>query len=100
MSDISSESPEISEPSALKDDSQLGPQGRASMQGDEKSAPSDTQVYIDDLQKHQEDLYKHRERMLEIGNLEALNETDQDIKKINQILYEQVQKKNNITPLS
>jgi hypothetical protein len=91
MSDIPDDTPEKQDVKQTESLKPLSAGGREAMQ-------SDITAYQRDLEKYIEELNKHKTRMQEIGNQQAVTETDDEIQKINQILYENVQKKHGIEP--
>jgi len=83
----------IEKPDCAQTDSTrpLSPKGREAMQGE-------LQAYQDDLEKHEEQLFKHKARMQENRNQQAVDETEAEIRKTDNLLFETVQKKHGIKP--
>lgn len=82
-----SENTSVSEPASKG----IGDTGVASIRGD-------SDLIITDSQKYHDELQAHKQRMVEIGNIEQAKATEEEIKNVNETLFEEVQKKHGIKP--
>lgn len=83
----------IEKPDAAQTDSSkpLSSKGIDAFQGE-------LQAYQDDMEKYEEQLFKHKARMHEIGNPQAENKTEAEIRERQKQLNGIVQKKYRIKP--
>lgn len=94
MTDKPSESPETKETpehSTPEKTAPLGPKGRAAMQ-DSRSVDD---LYIRDQEQYLDKLFKYKLDMQKINNQQAVNDTDEEIKIVNERIMQTLQKKYN-----
>jgi hypothetical protein len=91
MSDQIDKTIEKSDASKPDSSQPLSSKGIDSVRGEE-------QAIQDDYTKYLEQLYGYRARMQKIGNLQAVEETNDEIEKIDGLLDEMIKKKNRIMP--
>jgi hypothetical protein len=96
MSDESLEKTEKPDASNEQTDEKLTPTGVSAMQGRD----AEIERYQRDQEKYVEGLYDYRTNMARQGNIQAVEETDEEIKFANKRLYEAVQEKHGIKPAS